>query len=455
MNKFFSKVAAFVVIGLLIATLIAGWSTKRISPHRITFASAASASDAALAVALTPPNGDTPGDREISDLQRKVKSASDRTALLERLGWAYVAKARLTSDPGFYKIAEKCADAMETGSVAPLGAQLLRGHIYDALHRFKEAEKIARDLVARREFVLDFALLGDALMEQGKLPEAVDAYQRMVDLKPCLQTYSRVAHMRWLKGDLPGAIEVMRLAIASGSPMEPEPVAWACTQLARYEMQQGSPDLASGAVQAALQAVPEYRAALLTRGRLFLAQGNYHEAVAYLQRASADNPLPEYLWALADALRANNDVTGAEKVELQIQATGGANDPRGLSLFLASRALNPTEALTLAQAELDARRDIFTLDAIAWAELANGLPDKALKNIESALVEGTQDARLFYHAGAIFKAVGQTAKALDYLHRAKALGATLLPSERNALTQELAALIPMGSKRTLQANSQN
>jgi len=443
-KKSLTYIAIFAVISLVIAALsISGkkgsQSNANVSP------SVTSDSEVALAVVLTPPTGDSASDREISDLQIKIQSAPDRTALLERLGWAYVNKARLTSDPGFYRIAEKCADAMGSASVTSPAAQLLRGHVYHALHRFKDAENIARELVAKREFVLDFALLGDALMEQGKLTEAVESYQKMVDLKPCLQTYSRVAHMRWLKGDLPGAVEIMRRAVASGSPQEPEPVAWACTQLARYEMQLGATKLSAGALESALQFVPEYRAALLLRGRLLLAEGDYHGAVSLLQRAADENPLPEYLWTLADALRADNDAAGAEKVEAQIRATGAVNDPRSLSLFLASRALDPTEALTLAQAELDVRRDIFTLDAVAWAQLANGSTNQALKDINLALAEGTQDARLFYHAGVIFKAAGETAKALDYLHRAKALGATLLPSERDALGQQLAALIPTGS----------
>ena len=64
----------------------------------------------------------------------------------------------------------------------------------------------------------DYGLLGDALMEQGRLAEAVAAYQRMVDLRPDLQSYSRVAHIRWLKGDLDGAIEVARLAARCREP---------------------------------------------------------------------------------------------------------------------------------------------------------------------------------------------------------------------------------------------
>ena len=58
----------------------------------------------------------------------------------------------------------------------------------------------------QREVALDYGLLGDALMEQGRLTEAAAAYQRMVDLKPFYQSYTRAAHARWMRGDLDGAI---------------------------------------------------------------------------------------------------------------------------------------------------------------------------------------------------------------------------------------------------------
>ena len=76
-------------------------------------------------------------------------------------------------------------------------------------------------------------------MEQGRLAEAAAAYQQMLDLKPFYQSYTRAAHVRWLKGDLEGAIAAMRLAIESASPRDPESSAWAWTRLAAYELQAG------------------------------------------------------------------------------------------------------------------------------------------------------------------------------------------------------------------------
>ncbi|MGI8956146.1 MAG: tetratricopeptide repeat protein [Chthoniobacterales bacterium] len=436
------RLLPFIFIVLLAA--LAGFGISRLSSSRLSHAPKAKLSaptSTPLQVVLTPLGGKDKVDRDIAGFQSRIKSTpSQAPALLERLGWSFVAKARISSDPGYYKLAEQCADAIALQKPGSVEGELLRGHIYHALHRFKDAEAVARKLVAQRTFTFDYALLGDALMEQGRLDEAVDAYQKMVDLKPCLQTYSRVAHMRWLKGDLPGAIQAIRFAVSGGSILEPEPVAWAYTKLASYELQAGHYDLALKATTLAIQYVPDYAAAQLVHGRILLAQDKATEAVDVLRPAAEKSPLPEYLWILADALRASGKSAEAVTLEKKLQATGTANDPRTFALFLASRGEKLDLALRLAKEELTNRQDIFTRDALAWAELAHGDIGAAEADMQRALAEGTKDGRLFYHAGVIAVAAGKTAAAHTFLTQAKDLERTLMPSERSALEHNLALL---------------
>ncbi|HJX81336.1 MAG TPA: hypothetical protein VJ248_04850, partial [Candidatus Udaeobacter sp.] len=49
------------------------------------------------------------------------------------------------------------------------------------------------------------------------------------------------------------------------------------------------------------------------------------------------------------------------------------------------------------------------------------------------LAEGTQDARLFFHAGIIASQAGHSADAQRWLRKASELSHLLLPSERNEL----------------------
>jgi len=445
-KKFLPNIAVVVVIAMTAAVLLTARSKDRISTPVVS-SPVISNQDSDLAILLTPPVGDTAIEREISELQNKIKSATDRPALLERLGWAYINAARTTNDPGFYKLAEQCATAIDGRRPGSADAALLRGHVYEALHRFSEAEKIAHDLVARREFAFDYALLGDALMEQGQLPGAVEAYQKMVDLKPCLQTYSRVAHIRWLKGDLPGALAMARVAAGSGNPREAEATAWAFTRLGIYSLQSGDLDAAGKANDMAVGFLPDFAPALLLRGRIFGARAMTVEAVKTLEIAAQKNPLPEYLWALSDALRADGRGGEAATVDAKIVSTGRNNDPRTFALYLSTRRVDPATALELARAEIANRQDIFSRDALAWAELQNGDLEGARENIALALAEGTQDARLFYHAAAIAAASNDNLGALSFSKKSEAISQMLLPSERADLGRQIAALT--GSASTI------
>ena len=63
---------------------------------------------------------------------------------------------------------------------------------------------------------------------------------------------------------------------------------------------------------------------------------------------------------------------------------------------------------------------------------------EALSEMQRALAEGTQDARLLFHAGVIASQAGHSADAERWLRKASELSHLLLPSERNEL-QNVAA----------------
>ena len=249
---------------------------------------------------------------------------------------------------------------------------LLRAHVLQNLHRFKESEALAWRLVQQRGLSFDYGLLGDALMEQGKLNEAVEAYQQMMNLKPDLRAYARAAHMRWLKGDLDGAIEAMQLAVSAASPQDAESAAWVNTRLATYLFYAGKFNEAEQRCALALSLQNNYPQTLLLQGRILLGQSRFGEAVDALQNAVKLNPLPEYQWTLAEALRAAGKENEASEVEAQLCQRGASNDPRTLALYLATRHESPDTALRLARAELDSRSDVFTHDALAWSLAAAG-----------------------------------------------------------------------------------
>lgn len=428
-GKIFRSVAPL----LLIASLLILYSRPKNKSEATETPATTAIFDDPLALVLAPQGDGSRSDKEISRMQQQIRSGRNVDLWLEQLGWAFVAKARESFDSGFYKLAEQCARCIEKRNPQSQEAMLLRAHVLQNLHRFKESETFARRLVQERGLSFDYALLGDALMEQGKLKDAVEAYQRMMNLKPDLHAYARAAHMRWLKGDLAGAVEAMQLAASAASPSDPESAAWVHTRLAFYEFQAGRVDEAEQRCAVALSLQNNYPPTLLLKGKILLARSRFGEAVDALQKAAKLNPLPEYQWTLVEALRASGRENEASGIEAQLRQHGATSDPRTLALFLATQRESPETALRLARTELDSRSDVFTHDALAWSLAAAGNLTEAQSEMKRALAEGTEDGRLFFHAGMIASLAGHAADAERWLGKANELSHLLLPSERNEL----------------------
>src|SRR5436309_1785819 len=77
---------------------------------RLVCTNGAVAADLDREIIFAPQGGTAREDAEIARWQARAGAAAARVEDFERLGWAYVAKARRTLDAGYYKLAEKSAD---------------------------------------------------------------------------------------------------------------------------------------------------------------------------------------------------------------------------------------------------------------------------------------------------------------------------------------------------------
>jgi tetratricopeptide (TPR) repeat protein len=389
----------------------------------------------ALVLAAAAP-GDDAQAREIARIQASLRAAGS-PRLLERLAWLFIERGRAQEDPGFTKLAEHAARALEQRVPGDAGARLVLGHALVSLHRFAEAEIVARELVAERGAPFDHGLLGDAQLEQGRIAEAAASYQAMMDLRPDAHAYSRAAYLRWLTGDLEGALDAMRVAADAVSPRNRDAFAWSFAQLALYQLRAGRLGAAERSCADALAVQPDSTAALTVQGRLRLAQDQPADAIPALERAAERSPLPEHLWAYADALREVGREAEASAVEQRLLTTGEGSDPRGLALWLASRGRDPARALALAEREQGVRQDVFTLAVSALALARAGDAEAAWPLMQRALAPGTPDARLALHAGLVAQAAGRRDEAARWLRAAQRRRPLLLPSERRELERAL------------------
>jgi len=365
----------------------------------------------------------------------------------------YIAKARELGDPGAYNLAMQSALAIEAQQPNSLAALLLRGHALHSLHHFSEAERIARRLVSERGLPLDFGLLGDVLVDRGALDEAIENYQRMMDLRPDSHAYTRAAHVRYLKGDLGGALAAMHTAARAVSPRNRESFAWTWSKLAAFQLQTADFELALSSVRRALEVLPSSYPALRVQAQIQLASAQPQLAIASLRSAAQHTPHPEVLWSLIEALQLTGDEAEAERVRARLLSSGAQEDPRAFALYLATQGEQLQTAERLVNAELSERADAYSYETLAWVQSARGAHEQALHNARLSLAPGTDDPRLFYHAALVAERAGELQQSRAWLARAGRAAHMLLPSQRELLAAHLSNPEPPSQQRSLDVTS--
>ncbi|HWT01716.1 MAG TPA: tetratricopeptide repeat protein [Pyrinomonadaceae bacterium] len=366
----------------------------------------------------------TPADRRIEAAQVLIKKAPDSLAGYNALAAAFMQKARETGDFGYNARAEEALKRSEEVAPDNQGANRLRAYLLLAYHRFGEAREAARRAVAQnpRDYEAYGALV-DAHVELGQYDEARRAVQAMLDVRPYTASYARASYLRSLHGDTVGAIEAMRLAVASADPGDPEALAWCLVHLGDELVNAGKPSEAEREYDRALFYFPDYPLALNAKARARAAAGDTEAAVALYQKSLDRTPSPEAAVALGDIYaKLGKTVEAKRQYELVefVERAGAAAGTysRQLAVFWADHDTKLDEALEIARRERERRADIHTSDALAWCLYKKGQLAEAKAAIDEALRLGTRDARLLYHAGMIYRALDDRGRAAKYLKAA-------------------------------------
>jgi tetratricopeptide (TPR) repeat protein len=357
-------------------------------------------------------------------LARSANTQTNGAGSQTRLAAVYLQKRRETNDPGYLERASKLIAGVLARNPEDYEARRLRSEIELERHHFRAVAEYSRELIhLAPEDAWNWATLGDALIEMGKYDEAGEAYQKMVDLKPGLTSYNRVAWYRFVHGDSDGAIEAMKKAIAAGAS-SPEHIAWCRVELGNFYFKSGRIAGAEQAFQTAILNQPGYHRALAGLGMVKAAQGELRSAIKYFREAQSVTPLPEYTAALHDLYEAVGDSLAARKQRdlldtidklSQLDKTQG---DRSIALIYADQERNLDRALDLVQLELAVRGDVYTYDALAWVLYKNRQYEQAEKAIEQALSLGTTEPLFYYHAGMIAYARGRKEDASKHLKHA-------------------------------------
>lgn len=376
---------------------------------------------------------------QVKEAQELIDRFPNSSKGYNQLAVAYIRRARENGDFSLNSKAEAAVNrALEIEPENPV-AEKLKASLLLTFHRFDEALEAGMKL--RQKYPQDafiYGVLTDANVELGNYDQAVDEAQKMVDLKPNMESYSRISYLRSLYGDTKGAIEAMTTAANIANPMDKEAQAWCIVHLGHEYFKAGNYKQAEQAYDLALKIFPDYHYALAGKGLARSAAGDYDAAIKFYTEAQKRIPLTDTVVALGDLYKKTGNAEKADEqyklVEVIEQKLGMNNDQRPLALFWADHDIKLDEALEIAAREHAGRKDIYTADIYAWSLYKKGRFDEAKRAITEAMRLKNKDARIFYHAGMIEKALGNKKKAARLLQTALKTNPSfdLLQSEKAA-----------------------
>jgi tetratricopeptide (TPR) repeat protein len=350
----------------------------------------------------------SPADRQIGAAELRLSSGRPDAAGYNALAIGFTRKARETGDTSFY---ERALEALEASlALEPRNPEASRiaAWVRMGRHEFTAALRIARRASGTRPGdTWSLAVIGDALMELGRYDAAADAYQELADLRPGPVAYSRVAYYRELIGDLEGAIELLRMALSAADRRESEDRAWLLVQIGHLHEVMGDLAGAEADHREALRTFPDYHYALAALARVALDRGRPDEAATLAAAAIQAAPHAERYLLLADALHSlgrEAEARAAENTfegEALLHSDTADNENHDLVLFYLERRKDPGRALALARREARARRDILTLDRLAWALHHNGRGRRAARLMRRILETGTREPLILRHGAVI------------------------------------------------------
>ena len=384
-------------------------------------------------------------DGTIASLQDRLDVVPQDWRGYASLGLAYVAQARVTGDPSWYPKAEGVlVRSLRINGEDNVEGTLGLGILDLARHDFTSALHQGRRASALDPYGADaYGVIGDALLELGRYDRAFEAFQSMVDTRPDLASYARVAYARELVGDVRGAERAMRMAFdAAGTPSDS---AWTAYQLG--ELAFGSGDVASarGWYARGLDLDPSYVPNLAGLAKVAWARGDDELAITRYAEVVARYPSAEFVVALADLYRSTGRQVLAEQQDDVVRAMhalaseSGVNVDLELALFDADHG-DPVGALEAARAEWARRQSVHVADAYAWALFANGHYARASVFADRALGLGTRNALFLFHAGMIRLELGDERGARRYLSEALATDPNFSILHADAAARTLATL---------------
>lgn len=342
----------------------------------------------------------------------------------------YIQEGRITGYLDFYnRAALKTVEAVLAKEPSSFEALTFKATILLSQHRFEEGLAIAQQV--QKLYPLNayvYGLLVDAHVELGNYEAALEAADKMIGIRPDIRSYSRIAYLREIHGDIAGAIEAMELAIDAGAPGD-ENTEWCRVQLGKLHEKSGRLHYARMYYTIASQNRENYPYALAGLARLAASEKKYTEALALYLRADsliADHSFKE---GIGEMYRLSGQQSKADQMAKDIlihmqqfssKNKTGQNEDHELAHAWMGVG-NFDKALEFAMAEYNRRPlNIEVNETVAIVYYEKGDYASALPYINMALKTNCRNPELLCYAGLIYAKNDKREEAKEYLQKALA-----------------------------------
>lgn len=305
---------------------------------------------------------------------------------------------------------------------------LLKAHTALKLHKLVQAHTALLAVAAVYQSNEGQLLRADLDFQHGRYRLAKKGYKRVLQAERSWGALARLAYLYGRMGDEPAADRLYEEAEDQLTAKEMRSYAWLEVQRGFLDFAHGRYDAARSHYRRADAAYPGYWLVDEHVAELLGAEGEFENAIAFLERIVSTVHRPELEQAIGELC----DLSGRSETALQWKQRALAayieSAQRGevhyyhhLADYYSDVAKDGRAAVEWAFTDLCLRENFATQAALAWAFHRDSQVGEAVHWINCALASGAVDARLFYRAGKIYRAAGDEAKGREHLRRAMQL----------------------------------
>jgi tetratricopeptide (TPR) repeat protein len=372
-------------------------------------------------------------DRTIAFWEQQTTRDPEGFLELRELAAAYLARQREAGDIADAVRAEDAARrSLKIRRQGNTAAMIRLGRALLAQHRFPEALEVAQfaattDPEAAR-------LVADVQIELGDY----DAARKTLAASPPVGDDPNFlvlqARLDEVDGHVDSALRLLReaLRLVDARPDIPaEAVAWYRNMIGHALIDAGRLDEGEQACLGALAVFPRDYRAMTGLAEVASWRGDWPKAIEWGEKALAvapQNPAARKLVGDAQAAQGNSEQADRHyQLLTELFRSFPRIYDRQRAQFSAETGRDLDQALALARADLELRKDVQGYDTLAWVCLKKGMQAEAEAAIAQALAKGTRRATFFYHAGMIARSGKDPARARECFAQARAINPRSVP----------------------------